>query len=65
MDLVEQLKDVMERRGYSQTQVGRAIGRSGAVINQFLQGKYTGDNADLELRIEGFIARELEKQKAK
>ncbi|ELL6061421.1 AAA family ATPase [Shigella sonnei] len=65
MDLVEQLKDVMERRGYSQAQVGRAIGRSGAVINQFLQGKYTGDNADLELRIEGFIARELEKQKAK
>ncbi|WP_370558591.1 AAA family ATPase [Edwardsiella tarda] len=65
MDLITQLKDVMERHAYSQAQVGRAIGRSGAVINQFLQDKYTGDNADLESRIESFINREIEKEKAK
>ncbi|MGL5344826.1 MAG: AAA family ATPase [Plesiomonas sp.] len=65
MNLITQLKDVMERHGYSQAQVGRAIGRSGATINQFLQGKYTGDNNGLEERIESFVNRELEKQKAK
>lgn len=65
MDLVEQLKALMERCGYSQTQVGRSIGRSGAVINQFLQGKYNGDNDDLILRLEGFICRELKKESAR
>ncbi|ECC3818928.1 ATPase [Salmonella enterica subsp. enterica] len=63
MELITQLKDVMERRGYSQTQVARAIGRSGAVVNQFLQGKYTGDITDIQERITSFINRELEKEK--
>ncbi|EGO7251377.1 AAA family ATPase [Salmonella enterica] len=63
MELITQLKDVMERRGYSQTQVARAIGRSGAVVNQFLQGKYTGDITDIQQRITSFINREQEKEK--
>ncbi|EIS6411880.1 AAA family ATPase [Salmonella enterica] len=63
MELITQLKDVMERRGYSQTQVARAIGRSGAVVNQFLQGKYTGDISDIQERITSFINREQEKEK--
>ncbi|ENR2726339.1 ATPase [Salmonella enterica] len=63
MELITQLKDVMERRGYSQTQVARAIGRSGAVVNQFLQGKYTGDISDIQGRITSFINREQEKEK--
>ncbi|EJX6010746.1 AAA family ATPase [Salmonella enterica] len=63
MDLITQLKDVMERRGYSQSQVARAIGRSGAVVNQFLQGKYTGDISDIQERITSFINREQEKEK--
>ncbi|EDQ9667623.1 TPA: AAA family ATPase [Salmonella enterica] len=63
MELITQLKDVMERRGYSQTQVARAIGRSGAVVNQFLQGKYTGDITDIQERITSFINREQEKEK--
>ncbi|ECA9706500.1 ATPase [Salmonella enterica subsp. enterica serovar Bredeney] len=63
MELITQLKDVMERRGYSQTHVARAIGRSGAVVNQFLQGKYTGDITDIQERITSFINRELEKEK--
>ncbi|EBP4101955.1 AAA family ATPase [Salmonella enterica subsp. enterica serovar Give] len=63
MELITQLKDVMERRGYSQAQVARAIGRSGAVVNQFLQGKYTGDISDIQGRITSFINREQEKEK--
>ncbi|EJI6600499.1 AAA family ATPase [Salmonella enterica] len=63
MELITQLKDVMERRGYSQAQVARAIGRSGAVVNQFLQGKYTGDISDIQERITSFINREQEKEK--
>ncbi|ECI7964147.1 ATPase [Salmonella enterica subsp. enterica] len=63
MELITQLKDVMERRGYSQSQVARAIGRSGAVVNQFLQGKYTGDVTDIQERVVSFINRELEKEK--
>ncbi|EAA5550953.1 ATPase, partial [Salmonella enterica subsp. enterica] len=34
--LITQLKSVMERRGYSQSYIAREIGRSVAVINQFL-----------------------------
>ncbi|ECN1279258.1 AAA family ATPase [Salmonella enterica subsp. enterica serovar Typhimurium] len=63
MSLITQLKDVMERRGYTQTHVARAIGRTHPVVNQFLQGKYRGDVADIEERISAFVSRELEKEK--
>ncbi|EHY2066398.1 AAA family ATPase [Escherichia coli] len=62
MSLITQLNDVMVRCGYTQTHVGRAIGRSSAVINQYLQGKYVGDVTDVEERISSFVSRELEKQ---
>ena len=52
----------MARRGFTQTHVARAIGRSSAVINQYLQGKYEGDVTDVEERISSFVSRELEKQ---
>ncbi|MFJ1217029.1 AAA family ATPase [Yersinia enterocolitica] len=63
MSLITKLKDVMERRAYTQARVARAIGRNVAVVNQFLQGKYTGNAADIEERISAFISRELEKEK--
>lgn len=62
MSLITQLNDVMVRCGYTQTHVARAIGRSSAVINQYLQGKYEGDVTDVEERISSFVSRELEKQ---
>ncbi|MBM2912988.1 AAA family ATPase [Escherichia coli] len=62
MSLITQLNDVMARRGYTQTHVARAIGRSSAVINQYLQGKYQGDMADIEERIFAFVTREREKE---
>ncbi|EGU2358947.1 AAA family ATPase [Salmonella enterica] len=64
MNVITQLKDVMDTHGYSQGQVARAIGRSSATMNQYLQGKYNGDIADMEERIGNFIRRVREKQNA-
>ncbi|ENS4526466.1 AAA family ATPase [Salmonella enterica] len=64
MNVITQLKDVMDTHGYSQGQVARAIGRSSATMNQYLQGKYNGDIADMEERISNFIRRVREKQNA-
>ncbi|EAM5593182.1 AAA family ATPase [Salmonella enterica] len=64
MNVITQLKDVMDTHGYSQGQVARAIGRSSATMNQYLQGKYNGDIADMEERISNFILRVREKQNA-
>lgn len=64
MDIITQLKDVMDAHGYSQGQVARAIGRSSATMNQYVQGKYNGDIADMEERIGHFLRRVREKQNA-
>ncbi|EMY6535950.1 AAA family ATPase [Salmonella enterica] len=64
MDIITQLKDVMGAHGYSQGQVARAIGRSSATMNQYVQGKYNGDIADMEERIGHFLRRVREKQNA-
>ncbi len=64
MDIITQLRDVMDAHGYSQGQVARAIGRSSATMNQYLQGKYNGDIADMEERIGHFLRRVREKQNA-
>lgn len=65
MSLITQLNDVMARRGYTQTHVARAIGRSSAVISQYLQGKYQGDMSDIEERISAFVTREREKENSR
>ncbi|EKC4765209.1 AAA family ATPase [Salmonella enterica] len=64
MNIITQLKDVMDTHGYSQGQVARAIGRSVTAMNQYVQGKYNGDIADMEERIGNFIRRVREKQNA-
>ncbi|EBR5098931.1 AAA family ATPase [Salmonella enterica] len=64
MNVITQLKDVMDTHGYSQGQVARAIGRSVTAMNQYVQGKYNGDIADMEERIANFIRRVREKQNA-
>ncbi|EAO6530581.1 AAA family ATPase [Salmonella enterica] len=64
MDIITQLKDVMDAHGYSQGQVARAIGRSSATMNQYVQGKYNGDIGDMEERIGHFLRRVREKQNA-
>ncbi|ECB7413328.1 AAA family ATPase [Salmonella enterica] len=64
MNVITQLKDVMDTHGYSQGQVARAIGRSVTAMNLYVQGKYNGDIADMEERIGNFIRRVREKQNA-
>lgn len=65
MELITELKDIMERCGYSQPQVARAMGISPATINQFLKGKYAGDNDKVSALVESFARREREKLRAK
>lgn len=65
MNITQELTELMTRRGYSQTQVARAIGKSPAVINQYIQGKYTGDIRSIDELISGFISRENEKEKSR
>lgn len=65
MNIKQELTELMTRRGYNQTQVARAIGKSPAVINQYLQGKYTGDIPSIDKLISGFISRENEKEKSR
>ncbi|HFJ2098244.1 TPA: AAA family ATPase [Salmonella enterica] len=64
MNVITQLKDIMDTHNYSQGQVARAIGRSVTAMNQYVQGKYNGDIADMEERIANFIRRVREKQNA-
>ncbi|WP_437616048.1 AAA family ATPase [Erwinia sp. V71] len=64
MTIRTELTELMERKGYSQTQVARAVGKSVAVINQYLQDKYAGDVKSIDQLVSGFIAREAEKEKS-
>lgn len=64
MTIHVELNDLMTRKGYSQTQVARAIGKSTAVINQYLQGKYAGDVPAIDALARSFINREVEKEKS-
>ncbi|MFZ4217572.1 AAA family ATPase [Enterobacter ludwigii] len=65
MELLEQLQELMSRQSLSQVHVARAIGKSAAVINQYLQGKYTGDVESVNELIAGFIQREHEKAQSR
>src|SRR5690606_19917001 len=65
MELREELQQLMTSRNFTQASVARAIGKSTAVINQFLSGKYNGDTEAVNTLIQGFIRREREKSKMK
>lgn len=64
MTIRTELTELMSRKGYSQTQVARAIGKSVAVINQYIQGKYQGDVKSIDALASSFISRETEREKA-
>lgn len=64
MSTKEQLVELMERKGLTQTQVSRAIGKSTALVSQFLQEKYTGDMESVNALVQDFIDRTREKDKA-
>ncbi|HGB5310845.1 TPA: AAA family ATPase, partial [Salmonella enterica subsp. enterica serovar Poona] len=56
---------IRERNNYSQNDLALKIGRSPAVINQFLQGKYKGNTEDVAARIREFVETEEARFNAK
>ncbi|ECC3214356.1 ATPase [Salmonella enterica subsp. diarizonae] len=56
--LIAQVNEIRERNKYSQNDLAVKIGRSPAVINQFLQGKYKGNEEDVAARIREFVETE-------
>lgn len=65
MSIVNELTILMNSKGWSQAQVARGIGYGTAVINQFLQNKYTGDVNAVEEKVRQFILREQERDKSR
>lgn len=61
MSILNALKNHMEDNKISQTAISRAIGKSTAVISQYLQGKYQGDVPALEMAIESYLCRQAER----
>lgn len=64
-DLITQVNKIRERNNYSQNDLALKIGRSPAVINQFLQGKYKGNTEDVAARIREFVEAEEARFNAK
>ncbi|OVZ94897.1 ATPase [Yersinia frederiksenii] len=65
MSMHTELKDLMDKKGYSQTQVARTFGKSSAVISQYLKGIYPGDVRGIDELARNFIVREAEKEKSR
>ncbi|EDC3662498.1 ATPase, partial [Salmonella enterica] len=63
--LIEQLNEIRERNKYSQNDLALKIGRSPAVVSQFLQGKYKGNEEDVAARIREFVETEQARFDAK
>lgn len=55
------LENYLETNNISQNQFAKKIGLSGALISQYLSGKYAGDIDTLEARIRAFLNRSKEK----
>lgn len=58
MQLQQRLSQFMQAHNVSQNQVAKGIGKSTATVNQWLQGKYAGDNEALEQAIHAYLTRE-------
>lgn len=64
MSIQTELSELMARKGFSQTQVARAIGKSPATISQYLKGVYAGDVRNIDELVQNFVNREAEKEKS-
>lgn len=51
------LQQFIAETGFTQSAIAQALGRSPAVINQYLQGKYKGDCQAIDKAVEQFINR--------
>lgn len=61
MTLQEQLNQFMQTHNVKQEAVARGVGVSSAMISQWRQGKYMGNNEEVEAKIAAYLQRELGK----
>jgi hypothetical protein len=59
--LLARFKEIIERRGYSIKQIASMLGKSTALVSQYINEKYNGDVAAVEQDIWSFIEREEQK----
>ncbi|PID65854.1 MAG: hypothetical protein CR975_05630 [Gammaproteobacteria bacterium] len=63
MKLKQQLSEFMAASGMNQTQIATQIGKSPAVVSQYLKGHYRGDNSKLERQLKQLMERYQQKRK--
>lgn len=59
----ELLREIISKHGYSQSQVATRLGKSAAVVNQYLQGKYNGDKSAIDKAVKQLHERLQAKEK--
>lgn len=59
----ELLREIINKYGFSQSQVATRLGKSPAVVNQYLQGKYNGDQTAIDKAVEQLHERLKAKEK--
>lgn len=57
----QELKALMERKGYQQKQVAQLLGVSIAVVSLYLKGDYTGNVAEIDRKVDELIERDKAK----
>ncbi len=61
MTLVEQVKQIIEEKGLTQTQVGKEIGYTGGALSAFFKGNYRGDNSKVETALKAWLNNQTKK----
>lgn len=59
-DILQKLRDFVDRKGYSINKIAKQIGYSSSVVSTYLAGKYPGDVDKLEFSIASFLMRQEE-----
>lgn len=63
MNIKDELKRLMARKGYTQNKVSEIIGFNASVLSQYLKGVYPGNIENVEASIINLINREEEKER--
>ncbi len=60
-DLITQVKQIIEEKGLTQTQVGKEIGYTGGALSSFFKGTYKGDNNKIETALKAWLNNQSKK----
>lgn len=63
--MYQQLKQYIENKGISQTQVAKAMGIGKSTLNNYLKNKYTGDVAGVDEKAKAYLQLQAEREKIK